>query len=95
VAGVGDPIAAVHVLEGARTVEVLVTRVAFGSEGLHGVTLAGIARMRRPSVRVVFIGLPELAIYTSGLGEFLSQPAPVADLVTTVARMLTAGLPGP
>lgn len=83
-----DSIAAWDALDAARRVEVLITRIRFSPGSPSGISLAQMARYKRPGIRVVFAASPELAGYAAGLGEFVPMPASVPDVVHVVTRML-------
>ena len=75
-------------LEAAQRVEVLITRVLF-PEGLpNGVSLALMARLKRPEVKVLFVARPDTEEHTEDVGEFLPAPAKAADVVEIVGKML-------
>jgi hypothetical protein len=69
-----DPIRALTALESAKTVAFLVTRLQFSDRQPVGLSLARLARMARPDVRVVFTGMPGHEQYARGLGEFVPEP---------------------
>jgi DNA-binding NtrC family response regulator len=81
-------ITAVSALEAAERADVLMTRLTFPPGNPNGVSLARIARLRRPGIKVFFTGPAQLREYTEGLGEFLPNPISVSELVETVARLL-------
>jgi two-component SAPR family response regulator len=89
VSAFADPITALDALEAAEKAEVLVTRVNFGPGKPHGVALARMARSKRPSIQVLFIGMPDEADHTDGLGAFLPAPGAVPEVVRAVERLLT------
>jgi DNA-binding NtrC family response regulator len=66
-----DPVKALDALEGAKTVEVLITRVNFPPGKPNGVSLALMTRYRRPDVRVIFVARPEMEGYTKDVGELV------------------------
>ena len=76
--------------EAAERIELLFTRVRFPEGTPHGVSLASMALMKKPGVRVLFVARDENREHTEGLGEFLAVPVTGAELVTTVKRMLAA-----
>ena len=88
VAAFVDPMAALHALEAARTVEALVTRMRFGPGRPNGLELARMARRRRPDIRVLFIAKPEFAVHAAGLGDFIATPTTPTDIVEGVRRLL-------
>lgn len=74
VAAFDDPVQALDFLRRARTVEFLITRLAFGNKQSLGLSLARMARSARPEVRVIFAGRPEHRQIARGQGEFLEEP---------------------
>jgi PleD family two-component response regulator len=85
------PLAALDALESAVRVEVLITCTAQAEGQPNGVSLALMARSRRRDVKVIFVGAPEQARYTDGLGTFLVSPTTVEVVVETAVRLLTDG----
>jgi DNA-binding NtrC family response regulator len=83
-----DPTAGLDALDEARHVELLITRAYFPPGQPNGVSLARMARYKRPGIRVVFAALPEFAEYTDGLGEFVALPASVPDVMHVALRLL-------
>jgi hypothetical protein len=81
---------ALDALDAAQRIEVLVTRVQFPPGKPNGIALAGMARVKRPGIRVLFTAHPEFAEYAEGLGTFMAQPVPMPDIVNTVERLLTS-----
>ena len=79
-----EPIEALSALE-TEYFDILVTRVRFPIGRPNGVALARMARMRRPSIKVVFTAAAENAEYTEGLGETVTAPIDIPELVATVA----------
>jgi DNA-binding NtrC family response regulator len=90
VAAFVDPMLALDALDAAQHIEILITRVEFPPGKPNGIALARMARAKRPGVRVVFIARPEFAAHAEGLGEFLSVPIDIADVVAVVGRLLNA-----
>jgi DNA-binding NtrC family response regulator len=84
-----DPIAALDALESAVRVEVLITCTDHGDGKPNGVSLALMTRSKRPNVKIVFVGTPEQAQHTEGLGTFLTSPITVEEVVEAAARLLT------
>ena len=79
---------ALEALEASRHIETLVTRVRFAPGRPNGVTLARLARIKRPGIKVLFTALPEFQKYTEGLGDFMALPVSAADVVQAVRRLL-------
>ena len=88
VCGYSDAMQALDALEDAATTDVLVTRVDFGRGTLNGVALARMAQFRRPEVKVLFLARTEDKEYATGVGDLLTAPAAVPDIVAAVDRLL-------
>jgi DNA-binding response OmpR family regulator len=86
VAAFTDPGLAWDALKFPAGIEILVTRVQFEPEKPHGVALVRWARSNSPSVRILFVALPEFEADIVGLGVFLPRPVSVAE---AVGRMLS------
>jgi DNA-binding NtrC family response regulator len=86
-----DPMVALDALDAAQNIEVLITRVQFLSGKPNGIALARMARAKRPGVRVVFTARPEFEAHAEGLGEFVSAPIDIPEVVAVVERLLNAG----
>ena len=52
------------------------------------VALVRMANIRRPGVRVLFLGGAGLERYTAGLGTFIETPVTVSDVVNAIATMM-------
>lgn len=81
-------ITALSALEAAERADVLITRLSFPPGNPNGVSLARIARLRRPGIKVFFAGPEQMREYTEGVGEFLPSPISASELVETVTRLL-------
>jgi hypothetical protein len=64
-----------NALDEAHCVELLITRVDFSPGKPNGISLARMARYKRPTIQVVFTALPEFAEYTDGLVSRVSNPS--------------------
>ena len=95
VATFDDPLAALVALENARSADLLITRVEFGAGKPHGVSLALMARNKRPHITVLFVARPEHRPHTDGIGELLPVPASTEDLVAAAERLLKGGRAAP
>lgn len=84
-----DPIAALDALERAERIEVLVTCLDFAPGKPNGIALGRMARLKRPGIRVLFVGPADLEEHTEGVGTFMPSPVPVPQVVEGVLRMLT------
>jgi DNA-binding NtrC family response regulator len=83
-----DSMTALTLLETAKVIELLVTCVVFPKGQPHAIAVAKMARLKRPDVKVLFIGGPEHEPHTKGFGEFMAVPVAIPALVDTVRRML-------
>ena len=92
VAAFSDPMQALSTLEKAKSAELLVTRAEFSRGKPNGVSLALMARVRRPGIKVLFMGRPEHDEHTRGLGDLLPADASVADVVQAAQRRLDRAL---
>jgi hypothetical protein len=82
--------AALAALEVAAIAEVLIMCANFPkASDPNGISLALLARTRRPDIKVVFLAPPELARYGDGIGALLLiGPVGPADIVAAVQRVL-------
>jgi CheY-like chemotaxis protein len=83
-----DPIEALAALEQHAAVELLITRLRFGPGKPHGRSLALMAKLRRPGLKILFTALPEFRDQADHIGEFLPHPVDPAELATTINRLL-------
>jgi hypothetical protein len=79
---------ALDALEASQRIELLVTCPEFVAGPPNGIALARMARLKRPGVKILFIGSLEFAHLADGLGEFLPTPTSVDDVTGVVTRML-------
>jgi DNA-binding NtrC family response regulator len=89
VAVFSDTSAALAVIEAGGHVEMLITRVSFPEGTPHGVSLALMARLKRPNLKVLFLARQEMVEHTEGVGEVLQTPAMADDAVAKVQEMLS------
>jgi DNA-binding NtrC family response regulator len=75
-------------LREARTVELLITRIRFGQGQPRGLGLFIRTRLRRPALKVIFIGPPRVREAVRYIWEFLPMPIDVPQAVATVGHML-------
>ena len=88
-----NPLQALDSLKPEHQVDVLITRLSFGEGLSNGLSLAMMARNRRPTIKVLFVALEENRPYADGVGEFLALPAPVGEIVAAVDRLLRSDPP--
>lgn len=79
---------ALSALEAAERADVLITRLTFPPGNPNGVSLARIARLRRPGIKVLFAGQEQMREYTDGVGDFLPNPITVSEIVEMVTKLL-------
>lgn len=80
---------AIHELEDSDTApDLLITRVQFENGMIHGITLARAARYVVPSLRVLFVALPQYADDARKFGEFLELPVPLVRFAAAVSRLV-------
>jgi hypothetical protein len=80
--------AALLALEGAESVELLITGMHFPEGKPNGISLALITRRMRPTVKILFAAPPEDQKHADGLGEFLPAPVSIPYLITIVRGLL-------
>ena len=88
-----DPVRGLALLESARTIEFLITRLVFASRQPLGLSLARVTRAARPGVRIIFTGPARYRNIARGLGEFLQEPVTPTQL-GMVIEWLRADPPG-
>jgi DNA-binding NtrC family response regulator len=81
-----EPMEALNALETAPF-EFLITRVRFPIGQPHSVALARMARVKRPAIKVVFTAAAENVEYIEGIGEAVTAPIDMSELVATVATL--------
>jgi hypothetical protein len=84
-----SPLAALKALKNAARVELLITSTEHAEGQPNGVSLALMARSKCQDVKVIFVGTPDQAPYTEGLGTFLTSPTTVEEVVETTVRLLS------
>ena len=83
-----DPMTALELLEGTERLEVLVTCLDFAPGKPNGIALGRMARMKRPGIRVLFVGPADFEQLAEGVGTFMSCPVTVPQVVAGVLQML-------
>src|SRR5262249_23074597 len=87
VAPFSDPMRALDALDGAQTVELLITRVQYPAGKPTGIVLARMARWRRPQIRILMMAVPEAEPYLGeDWGEHLPLPATTDRLVEAARK---------
>ena len=83
-----DPFAALDALESARKIELLVTCADYGPNKPNGLALVRMARLKRSSIRAIFVGTEDTADHADGVASFLRSPATVDEVVEAVMAMM-------
>jgi DNA-binding NtrC family response regulator len=89
-----DSMDALAALEDSKTAELLISGVRFGLGRPNGVSLARMARLKRPKIKILFTDPPEFAEHTEGVGDFMPLPADFLVLRRAVERLLTGDATG-
>jgi len=74
-------------LESARR-ELLIVSADVGQGDLNGIALARMARMKRPDIKILFVGERHPAHHTESLGAFLAAPADAPGIARRAIEML-------
>jgi DNA-binding NtrC family response regulator len=88
VASFADCLSALDALEAPQGAEMLITRVLFGLGHQNGISLAQMARMKRPGIKVLFVASRDMQEHTEGVGEFLPASVIASEIVEKVGKML-------
>jgi len=83
-----DSMAALDAFENATRVELLIASVNFPAGRPNGVSLALLARQRRPEMKVIFIGSLDYTLFATGLGEIVERPESATNIVQHAIRLL-------
>jgi DNA-binding NtrC family response regulator len=86
-----DTLPAIAALEGGRRPDLLITRTRYPEGTPTGISLALMARMKCPLIKVIITGGPDVAEHAEDVGEFHPHPIDVPRLVADVGRLLTDG----
>ena len=79
---------AIAALECDRRPDMLITRLQFPTDNPTGVSLARMALMKCPGIRILMTGEPHLAEFPEGVGEFYPHPVDIPRLLDAVERRL-------
>jgi DNA-binding response OmpR family regulator len=83
-----DPIDAVDAIKHHRDLDLLITRVNYGSGKLHGLALARMARYADQRTRVLFVGQRRYLAEAEGIGAFVVAPCTLGQLCSAVDEIL-------
>jgi CheY-like chemotaxis protein len=89
----GDPMEALHLLDGRRRFEVLIADVQLGQSQPHGIAIANMAMLKRRRLKVIFVsGDPDKAarMIDRQATPLLSKPIRLASLLTEVRAVLAS-----
>ena len=87
---VRDSMAALILLEQARDIELLVASTYFGEGKPTGAALALMTKLKRPELKVIFTGAPQLLMLLEDIGRLLVEPVSPSQIVAAVRILLTA-----
>jgi hypothetical protein len=79
---------ALDVLDAGRVPDVLITCVEFPADNPTGLSLARMAMLKCPGIKVLFADRPESAELARGVGEFYPYPEDLRPLSDAVQRLL-------
>jgi DNA-binding NtrC family response regulator len=83
-----DSMDALDALESAARIEVLVTSAEFRPGKPNGVALARLTKLKRPDVKVVFMGTADFARFIEGVGLFIPVPVTAHEISQSVFELL-------
>jgi CheY-like chemotaxis protein len=90
--GVTDPMEALATFDRPHGIELLITSMEFGRGHQSGLSLALMARHNRAAptipLQVLFFGRPAMQEHSVGVGEWMSQPIALPDMVAAASRLL-------
>jgi hypothetical protein len=86
--GLVDPNMALDTIEAAGLAPLLITAVTFPAGKPNGISLARMAKLKRPDIKAVIVGALEHQSLAEGLGDFLAMPFDPQALVDVVDRLL-------
>jgi CheY-like chemotaxis protein len=89
----GDPMEALHLLDGRRRFELLIADVQLGQSQPHGIAIANMAMQKRRRLKVIFVtGDPDKAarMIDRQATPLLSKPIRLASLLTEVRAVLAS-----
>jgi PleD family two-component response regulator len=85
-----DPYDALSIMDGLAPIDVLVTRTFYPEGRPNGISLALMARRKRPGIKIVFTSREEKERFTEGIGELVPHPVSLPALIEAVSRALSA-----
>jgi DNA-binding NtrC family response regulator len=86
--GFSSPMTALDAMDHDPRVKVLVTRIDFGEGMLNGAALARMLLIKRPDIKLVYIGRAENERHVTVEGPFLPHPVDLTVLAETVRGLL-------
>lgn len=89
-----DPIQAMGALEQAKRAELLITCVQFPAGRGNGRSLALVARMKRPGIKLIFLCRPHDEEHIGDLGHCLPLPVNVRKVVELAEQLLNENKDG-
>ena len=85
-----DPMVALTMLEQAADIELLVTSTNFRPGKPNGLALARMTKLKRPQLKVIFTGSPDLMSLLEDIGDLIVEPVSPPQIIETVRTALTA-----
>jgi len=85
---ISDPMAVLDALERAARIELLIASINFPTGKPNGVSLTLVARVKRPEMKVIFVGSPDYSPFAAGLGEIIPTPASASEIAQHATRLL-------
>lgn len=83
---------ALDALDRLTRAEVLVTCADFGPGQPNGIALARMARIRRPGIKVFFVGEERLRQFAAGVATFIPSPVALETIAEVVLDTLQPGV---
>jgi DNA-binding NtrC family response regulator len=87
-----DPMVAIDQIENSTTFDTLVTRINFSPGKPNGVSLALVLRNTCPNLHIVFVARSEHEEHTEGIGDFISHPVDMTQLVAAARSRQNSNL---
>lgn len=83
-----DAYEAAEALQDQQDTTLLITLTTFAEGRGNGAGLAVMLKMRTPDMQVLFLALPDAAMYVDDLGPCLKMPVPIPDLLSAVRTII-------
>jgi DNA-binding NtrC family response regulator len=83
-----NSMSALHMLEDAESVELLITSAEFQPKQPNGLALARMTKLRRPALKVIFANGPDIRPHVQDDGLFIPTPTTPASIIETVEKLM-------